>query len=267
MVMKTKRKSSRIAKSYVWVWVSAAVIVLVGLGLVGAYTVIKNGALQTSSAYQASLRSYTADVYDAATIAASDPESVEQSVSAIRPPSLPDALLGNWFDEYVSAKSNQLQTSLKLSELTDELKRYATFYTFYNDYLFAYSELEAYDEQGSSAVRSGDKSRVIVYLRAFGAKLNDIASMLRTAKIPESQRSSTEALAALYEALEVHWTALSQGYIDDDSAAYNSAYDSYVDASDQISGVEKPLQEYFNALTSNTKQAAKKFQTYSDSIK
>jgi len=254
-------------KSLLWLWLTLGAVLLIVAGLLAGFFVAKSAADTAAHAYTSSVTGYLDNVYDAATSAATNPSDVQKAVEAIKAPVLASTPLGVVSGDYTAAGKLQTEVTGKVDALVTKIKGYAQVHAFYTDYLALYTDLQTLDTSGATAIAAGSKSLVSVYLNSFRDKLDEVKNLSTKATVPSDIRASVADLGRVFGEMHTNWSAMVSAFNSGNSTAYDAAYANYEKSNSELSGVQRPVNDYFDALSSKTRDSAKELQAYRNTIK
>lgn len=254
-------------KSMVWLWTTIGAALLIVLGLVAGYFVVKGAADTAAQEYTASVKNYVDDIYDAATSPAVSPSDIVEEIEDIKAPVLEPALLGELSDEYTSAETLQNQSNEKVDVLTKKMNEYARVDVFYTDYQKLYASLQALDAKGASAVATREKVLISAYLKEFLEKLEEIYNLVDSTSFSGTLGSDVEELGRVHRSMVSSWGGMSVAFDNGNSVAYDSAYDRYADVAEMLANAKQPVVVFFNDLSSKSRDTADELKAYRDTIK
>ncbi len=254
-------------KSLLWLWLTLGASLLIVAGLLAGFFVTKSAADTAAHAYTSSVTSYLDNVYDAATSAATNPSDVQKAIETIKAPVLASTPLGSVSGDYTAAGKLQTEVTGKVDALVTKIKGYAQVHAFYTDYLGLYTDLRTLDTSGAAAIAAGSKSLVLVYLNNFRDKLDEVKNLSTKVTVPSELRASVADLGRVFGEMHTNWSAMVSAFNSGNSAAYDAAYANYKKSNSELSDVQRPVTEYFDALSSKTHDSAKELQAYRNTIK
>ncbi|MBC7943632.1 hypothetical protein H7X68_03995 [Candidatus Saccharibacteria bacterium] len=254
-------------KSLLWLWIILGATLLITASIIAGFFVVKGAADTSARTYTANVKNYLDDVYDATTSAADDPSDVKKAIDATKAPALEAVTLGGVSGDYAKAEKLKTEVSDKVSSLTSKISGYADVHAFYTEYTSLYTDLKILDINGAAATEDGSKSLISSYLRDFQDKLKEVKKLTDDAALPSELGAKVKDLGLVYDAMHTNWSAMTSAFDNSNEAAYDAAYNKYVKSNNDLSDAESPITEYYNDLSSKTRDAAKELKNYKDTIK
>lgn len=254
-------------RNLLWLWITLGAVLLIVIGLLAGFFVVKSAADSAARTYTGQVKSYLDDVYDSATSAASNPGDIKKAVEAIDAPVLQPAVLNTVSSDYGAAIILKNDATMQVKALTDTLGRYATVHTFYTQYLKLSDQLTVISDKGVAAAATGSRTLVSTYLSSFLDTLGDIVTLVDESKLPNGLDKDATEVGNVYSEMSTDWGALVAAFNSRSSTAYSTAYDSYQISSDKLGAAVSPITAYYNSLSSKTREAANELRSYRSTIK
>ena len=243
-------------KSKLWLWILLSALVLIIGALTAGYFVIKGAADSAAKNYTQKVKTYVADVYDAANTSAENPADVVKAVKDVAAPTLESAFLSTLSSDYATAETLQTTVTSKVTGLKDQVGEYVNFYDLYQDL-----------QDTEDKLTKADTSNGLTYLTEFYDTLGTYQDQLDNAVVPADIEDNVKTLSEKHKVLYEAWGDALAAYKASDSTAYKAAVKAYTDGLPAFKTALIKVQSYYDDLASKVKDAATTFQDYADTIK
>lgn len=254
-------------RSLLWLWLTLGASLLIVAGLLAGFFVTKSAADTAAYAYTSSVTSYLDNVYDAATSAATNPSDVQKAIEAIKAPVLASTPLGRVSGNYTAAEKLKSDVTSHVDTLTTKIKGYAQVQVFYTDFQNLGSDLATISKTIPADTAKDRVALTTTFMTRFGDKLKELETLSTSAIVPTDIQADVAELGRVSGKRHTDWSAMISAYDSENSAAYKAAYDNYSKDTTELSSAERPVTDYFDALSSKTHDSAKELQAYRNTIK
>lgn len=258
--------SASITKRYLWIGITMSAIAVIALGFAISYLITITTADTKADNYLTNTVRYLDTVYDTATAPADDPDEIIDAIMAIEAPALETSFISNLSDHYSKAEIVKQEAPKKITQLREQIAEYGKVYEFHERYITQYNELQSIDDAGATASEFGTRATITQYLKIFQSGLKDLEAFCTNADVPADLKADMKRLGSLYGLMHEQWSLMTTAFANNNQAEYDRAYDAYATLGATLAETEKPLTDYYNNLSSKTKNAAKSIRTYRESL-
>lgn len=244
-------------KSKLWLWILLSALVLIIGAVAAGYFVVKGAADSVAKSYTAKVKTYVADVYDAANTSAENPADVANAVKEVTAPVLETAFLSTLSSDYAAAEKLQSDVTSRVTGLKDQIGEYGNFYDLYLSLQESEDELLSVNTNGGA----------LAYLTDFYETLGTYQEKLDSAIVPADVEDDVKSLSAKHKIVYEAWGDALAAYKASNSSAYRTAVSDYTNSLPAFRSALVNVQSYYDDLASKVKDAATTFQDYANTIK
>jgi len=241
-----------------WIWIFVVITIIVLLGTIGGYHIIKDSNDRIAANYKSSLAMYLNDIHDIASASSSGPSEISYNVSKIKSPELVEVYFDGYSPDYDRAKTIEEEAQKLTSLLMLKIADCVSVYDFYNQWKNIENRLMEISNTSNPVASTYEDFRMTLSL---------FVSLLDNTAMPEELVSYNEELKLSAQKLYNSWSSLFVAYGAGDQVAYNAAYSEYENNIRLVESSVKPYKIYYDNLSSKVKLAADDVKIYAESIK
>lgn len=244
-------------KNIIWLFVIIGII-LITVGIITSYFLIKNNADKAADNYTTSLKSYFIKVYDGVNSAQASPASINDLLLKSKKPELPSAFLSSLSSKYTNAQTFVNASSNRLNSFN------ALASDFVSVYNYQQTSRDLVAKAGSTYQPTGDNTK---YLSNSLNTIKQIKVLADKVKAPSELKSSFADISNKLGDMITAFTTVITAYNTGDQAAINTADTNFKTISSAEAATEEEVfTSYYDGLVNKFIESVKGLKEYANSI-
>lgn len=244
-------------KNIIWLFVIIGII-LITVGIITSYFLIKNNADKAADNYTTSLKSYFLKVYDGVNSAQASPASINDLLLKSKKPELSSAFLSSLSSKYTNAQTIAIASDSRLN----------SFNTLASDFVAVYNyqqtSRDLVAKAGSAYQPTGDNTK---YLSNSLNTIKQIKVLADKAKVPSELKPKFADISKRLGDMITAFTAMITAYNTGDQAAINTADTNFKTISSAEAATEEEVfTSYYDGLVNKFIESVKGLKEYANSI-